>query len=157
MTRAFDLDRLPDRVRPAVARALTDGDAREEAIAALEAHLADGGDRTPEVLLALATLTYEDAATVVLSRLTQASATALALVDEALASGRTPPPELLSLRATFATALERERTRERRLRGLLADPRRARPTELVELAHRILMSGEDDQLAADLMAYAAER
>ncbi|MCA9609156.1 MAG: hypothetical protein KC619_26325 [Myxococcales bacterium] len=152
----FDPLRLPEAVRPAVERALRDGDRHEEAIEALETYLAEGGERTPEVLLALATLTYEDAATVVLTRLTQASATALALVDEAMASKSSPPPELAVLRQTFATALERERVRERRLRDLLADPRRARPTELVELAHRILMSGEDDQLAADLMSLAAD-
>lgn len=152
----FDPSRLPPSVRPAVERALRDGNGHEAAIEVLEQHLAEGGERSPDVLLALATLTYEDAATVVLTRLTAASHTALGLVDEALAAHDAPPPaELVELRATVASALERERARARRLEALLVDPRRARPTELMELAHRILMSGEDDGLAAELMAAAA--
>jgi len=139
-----------------VERALRDGGAIESAIAAIETYLDGGGERTPEILLALATLTYEDAATVVLSRLTAASEQALALVDEALERGDGPRDELTSLRETFARSLDHERARERRLRQLLDDPRRARPTELMELAHRILMSGEDDALAAELMQAAAE-
>ncbi len=152
----FDPHRLPEGLRAVVRRALRDGQGHEEAIRELEDHLAAGGERSPEVLLALATLTYEDAATLVLSRMTRASEAALALVDEALAAQTEPAPELQDLRATFAGALERERARERQLRRLLADPSRARPTELMELAHRILMSGEDDQLAAALMAKAAD-
>lgn len=137
-------------------RALRDGDELEAAITAIETYLSRGGQRTPEVLLALATLTYEDAATVVLSRLTAASEQALALVDEALASEPEPREDLTALRETFARSLARERARERRLRELLDGPRRARPVELMELAHRILMSGEDDALAAELMQAAAD-
>ena len=144
-------------VRPPVERALRDGVGHEEAIAALERYLEAGGPRTPEVLLSLATLTYQDAATLMLSRLTQASTTALALVDEALEGQSDPDRDLLALRAQFADALERERARERRLRELCGNPGRARPTELMELAHRILLSGDDDGLALELMAEAAER
>lgn len=111
-----------------------------------------GGERRPGTLLALATLTYEDAATVVLSEIARASTTALALVDEAITQDADPAPELQSLRKTLADALERERARELRLRSILRDPANARPTERMLLAHQILMSGEDDQLAAELMA-----
>ncbi|MBX3271735.1 MAG: hypothetical protein KF729_15820 [Sandaracinaceae bacterium] len=152
----FETERLPPAVRPAVERALRDGEGHEAAIRALEAHLDDGGERSPEVLLALATLTYEDAATVVLSRLAQASRTALALVEEARAAAPERSEAVERLHATFAAALEHEQAREQRLRRLLADRRGARPAELMELAHRILMSGEDDQLAAELMAAAAD-
>lgn len=155
VTQAFDPSLLPVSVRPFVERVLRSGEGYEAAIASLREHLDGGGERTPTVLLALATLTYEDAATLVLSQLTAASQAALSLVDEAMAKDAEPSEELQSLRASFARALERERIREQRLRQLLKDPKRARPTELMELAHRILMSGEDDDLAAALMARAA--
>lgn len=125
-------------------------------IAALERHLERGGERSPEVLLALAMLTYEDAATLVLNRLTQASKTALALLDEALEGQPEPSAPLRALRARFARALDRERARERRLRELADRPERARPIELIELANRILLSGEDDELATELMVEAGE-
>lgn len=156
MTSSFDPSALPLAVRALVERALLRGEGREAAILALEERLGQSEERDPSVLLALATLTYEDAATVMLHRLTTASETALELVDEAIARGGEPDDELIGLRATFARALERERARERRLKRLLEDPRGARPTELIELAHRILLSGEDDELAAELMAVAAE-
>jgi len=154
VTRGFDPTLLPDEVRASVEGARRDGAEHQAAITALETYLARGGARTPEVLLALATLTYEDAATVVLSRLRAASEQALALVDEALAQD--PREDLAALRDRFARSLAHERDRERRLRELLDDPRRARPAELMALAHQILMSGEDDALAAELMQAAAE-
>ncbi len=152
MTSSTDASTVPDELRRLVDRALRDGGERELAIEGLERHLADGGERSTEVLLALATLTYEDAASLVLTRIGQASAAALELVDEAIAQQDPPAPELASLRATFVAALEREQRRERRLRSVLCDPAKARPVERMALAHQILMSGEDDWLAAQLMA-----
>ena len=152
----LDPSRLPEEVRPQVARALRDGLGCEEAIEAIERYLDGGGPRTLPVLLSLATLTYQDAATLVLSRLTQASEAALALVDEALEGQDEADSELLALREQFAGALERERARERRLRELCGDRGRARPTDLMQLAHRILLSGEDDRLAVGLTAEASK-
>ena len=155
MTSAFDPSRLPDSVRPHVVRALREGEDLDRAIEALEGYLAEGGERTPDVLLALATLTYEDAATLVLNRLATASEQAIALLDEVLE--RTPDDsELVALRARFAEALAGERAREKRLRELLVRPEGARPSEIMELAHRILLSGDDDGLATALMAELAE-
>jgi len=158
MAAAFRPGALPARLRPLVARALARGEGHEDAIDAIEGHLAGGGERSPDLLVALAMLTYEDAAAVVLGRLRDASERALALIDEALSRGPADADELERVRAIYARTLRRERARERRLRDLVAAPERAaRSTELAELAHRILMSGEDDGLAARLMAAAAER
>ena len=147
---SLGLSALTDADRVLVQAAFVEGEDREAAILVLEDHLANH-ERTPELLLALAVLTYEDAASLVLSQLARASGAAVDLLDEALAAQESPRAEVIALRDTFARTLERERARERRLLELLTGPRDARPTELVELAHRILMSGEDDQLAADLM------
>lgn len=155
MAPAFALDELPASLRDLVARVLRDGDGHDEAIEAIELHLADGGRRTPDLLVALATLTYEDAAKVVLSRLRDASEDAIGLLDEALAQDPPNADELRAMRDELDKTLRRERARERRLRALMTDPTRARATEMVELAHRILMSGEDDALAAKMMSAAA--
>ncbi len=139
---------LPEALAAQVERALHDGVGHEEAIAALEAHLAEGGPRTPAVLMALAALTYEDAASLVLTRLEDASREALALVEEARRSGG-PEAELGRMREVFVDTIERERERVRQLRMRATNPDVVRPTELVQLAHGLLMRGED-RLAAEL-------
>lgn len=155
MAATFDLEALPASVRPLVARAMSTGDHHEGAILSIEAHLAEGGERTPDLLVALAMLTYDDAAMVVLSRLRAASEEAVALVDEAIARGSDPSGRLAEVREVYVATSRAERARERRLRALMLRPGCARPAELVELAHRILMNGEDDELTAELMNAAA--
>jgi hypothetical protein len=150
MAPAFDSTRLPSCVRGLVDRALSDVDLCEAAIAAIEGHLARQRERPPDMLLALAVLTYEEASQLLLNRIEEAAGRALALVDEAVRAGA---PEqnasLARLRARCRGALARERSRERRLLGRLARGA-ARPCEIVELAHRFLARG-DDGLAADLL------
>jgi hypothetical protein len=152
---AFRAEALPARIRPLVAHALAEGEGHEDALAAIEDHLAGGGARTPDLLAALAVLTFEDAASLVLSRLREAAERAVALLDEALACEPADPGALARVRALYARALERERRRERRLRARLSGPGRARPTELAELAHRMTMRGEDEAEAFALMETAA--
>ncbi|HJL16918.1 MAG TPA: hypothetical protein RMH99_14735 [Sandaracinaceae bacterium LLY-WYZ-13_1] len=157
MVVAFELARLPDPVRRPVARVLTEDAGHEEAIEAAEAFLARGGEAGPDLQVALAVLTMEDAERFLPSALGEAAARALTLLDEALALGAPDPGALGEVRARCARTLRRERARERRLEDLLADPSAARPTELMELAHRVLMRGDDDGLAAALMTEAGDR
>lgn len=151
----FDPYRLPPLIAALVERTLRDGEGHEVAIEAIEQHLADGGERTPDLLVALATLTYDDAATALLHQLGQASQRAMELVDEAVRRGASCAA-VESLRGAFQAACDRERARERRLRLLAIAPERARPTELAELALRLRLAG-DDGAAGALMAEAAER
>lgn len=157
MAAVFDPRALPSQVRLLLARALETGEGHDDAVAKLEQALAEGVDREPNILAALALMTYEAAATGGRGSLGGAAERALRLIDEALATGREVPRDLRRLQVLCAAALEQERARERRLRGLLSNLDQARPTELAELAHRIVMSGEDDALAAELMRRAAER
>lgn len=150
---SFDLGRLPEEVRDSVREALVRGEGHAEAIASIEGALERGAERSRDLLVALATLTYEDAATLVLSRLEAASREALALLDEA--SEGESSPELLALSEAYARTLAREEARELHLRGTARGRSRPRALELIELAHRVLMSGEDDGLAAELMVRAA--
>lgn len=133
---------LPLELDARVRRALSRREGHDEAIEAIEAYLEAGGERSPAVLMALATLTYEDAACLVLSRLREASEEALALVDEALAHPDGPRDELRRMRELFGQTLAQEQQRERDLRLRATNPS-IRPTELAQLAHGLMLRGED--------------
>ena len=152
MAVAFDPRELPLPIRAAVERALGERDGHVEAIGAIESHLAAGGERTPDLLVALAAVTYDDAAAVLMHRLGEAAGRALELLDEA-ARVRGTADGLQPLRDAFEATQERERIRATRLRGLMLAPDRARPTDLAELAHRLRMAG-DDHISGALMAEA---
>lgn len=136
-----------------IERAQQTGIGRDSAIRAIQDHLYDGGERDPALLVALARLIYEDAATVMVSRIRDASERSLALVDEAIAGAGDPDGSLGDMRVALVRSLEAERAREARLRRTVAR-RRPRATELMELAHLMMMRGEDDALAAELMELA---
>ncbi len=150
MAPAFDPDRLPAHLRPLVERALRDVDGCEAAIEALEQHVSEA-EAGPDALVALALVTYHEAATLVLSRLADASQRALALLDEAERRGGRDTSRLRSL---LRGTLERERRRERRLLARLGRPGAA-AREALELAHRLRMRGDHD-LAAELSRRAEE-
>lgn len=143
MTRPSHPEGLPPNIAGVVERALREGQDHDVAIEAVEAHLASGGERTPEVLMALAALTYEDAASLVLSRLRDASEEAIGLVDEAIGRGG-PAEELTRMRAVFAQTLQREHVREQNLRLRATNIDRMKATDLVQLAQGALMRGDDD-------------
>lgn len=151
MAAAFDPDRLPAALRPLVERALRDVDGCEAAIEALERHLSEAA-AGPDAFVALALVTYHEAATLLLSRLADASQRALALLDEAERRGGHDTSRLRSL---VRASLERERRRERRMLARLGRPGGARPSDVVELAHRLRMRGDHD-LAAELLRCADE-
>ncbi|MFK7989744.1 MAG: hypothetical protein AB8I08_27240 [Sandaracinaceae bacterium] len=149
MTLVFDPDALPSPIRGLVETALREREGHERAIEAIEAHLEAGGERTPDLLIALATVTYDDAAAVVLHRLEEASREALRLLDEA-AIARGSMHGLEPLRSSFESARVREEERSRRMRVFMVAPERARPAELAELALRQRLQG-DDALAQALL------
>lgn len=152
MTLLFDPAALPSPIRGLVETALHEREGHEHALDAIEAHLAAGGERSPDLLIALATLTHDDAAAVVLHRLAEASREALALLDEA-AVARGTAHGLEPLRSMFEASCNREKERECLLRLALVNPERARPAELAELARRILMNGDEPrQLSTDQSA-----
>lgn len=152
MSEAFDPERLPAALRPLVERALRDVDACEEAIEALEQHVRGGG-ASPDALVALALLTYHEAAELVLSQIERAAGRALSLLDEAERKGAAGQG-VARLRALCRASLERERRRERRILARM-ERDRARVGEVVELAHRLLLRGDGD-LAAELLRRADE-
>src|SRR5687768_9587598 len=119
MAPAIDLRRLPTTLRSCVAMALDDVDACEGAIDRIEAYLSDKPARPPDVLLALAVLTYREAEQLVLSRLEEASERAIALIDEAVTSGAQTSEEIDELRSVCEAAIARERAREEKLLGKL--------------------------------------
>ena len=145
MAPALDLDRLPAGLRTTVARALEDVDACEDAIDALEATAAH--DRSPDVLLALALVSFHEAAELVLSQIEPAAERSLLLIDEAMERGGVPTEGVHRLRRLCEGSLERERARRAR--------RAMYPGAAMERARRAWMRG-DDALAAEL-AGAADR
>lgn len=153
MAAAFDPDRLPDELRPLVARALTDVDGCEPAIEALTRHVEAGGGTDARVALAL--LTFEEAAQLVRSRLAPAAERALGLIAEAVAMGAEETEGLGRLRRICVAALERERSRERDLIARVMFGH-AEPAEVALLGQRVLLSGTDDAMAAALLRRAAD-
>lgn len=153
MAPAFDPDRLPDGLRSLVARALTDVDGCEQAIAALERHVETGGG--PDARVALALLTFEEAAQLVVSQLGPAAERALSLIEEAVQQGAPETGGLVHLRRICRDTLQRERSRERDLiaRVMFGN---AEPAEVALLAHRVLVERRDDGLAAALLRRAAD-
>ncbi len=150
----FDPEGLPAPLRTLVERALRDVDACEDAIEALEAHVASGA-AGPDALVALALVTYHEAASLVLTRLEQASERALSLLDEAQRQGA-DAATLDRLRGLCRASLDAERSRERRLLARIAWSGDASdPREVIELAHRLRMRGDFD-LAAELLRRADE-
>src|SRR5688572_1344357 len=101
MALALRLSRLPRSLRAAV----------EGAIPAIERHMADTA-RTPELLVALAALTYREAEALVLNQIESASKQALSLIDEALARGGARTNEIDALKACCLTSIASERARE---------------------------------------------
>ncbi len=147
MAPAFDLERLPTALRPLVAHALEDVDACELAIEALEA-AAHRPTRAPEVLLALALVTYHEACELVLTQIEAASERALALIDEAIAGGAQETEGVEQLRRLCAESLRCERARR-------TGRRRIGPAgDAMERARRAWMRGED-ALGAELAKVAA--
>ncbi|MGE0784784.1 MAG: hypothetical protein AB7S26_03775 [Sandaracinaceae bacterium] len=149
MTDPTPLGALPAELHTVVEDALRAGTGHEHAIAAIERHLAAGGERTPSILVALATLTYEDAASLMVTRLRQASEEALGLLTEAAERRGASAPELEALRRLFLDTIEREHARDRQLRLRATNPEIATARDLVQLAHDLTMRGED-RLAKDL-------
>lgn len=136
-----------------MARALTDVDGCEPAIDALARHVDAGGGTDARVALAL--LTFEEAAQLVMTRLAPAAERALALIDEAVAMGAEETEGLCRLRRVCADALEQERTRERDLIARVMFGHAA-PAEVALLAHRVLLQGKEDGMAAALLRRAAD-
>lgn len=148
MASAFDPDRLPAALRPLVKRALEDVDGCEAAIEALEQHVAQGA-AGPDALVALALVTYHEAAALVITQLEHASERALALLDEAERRGGARH-RIERLRSMCKESLERERSRERRIVARMARADLPDELEAVELAHRLMMRGDSD-LAVELL------
>ena len=154
----FDPSALPSEARTLVERALRLRDRHEEAIEALEAHLAHGGARTADVLAALALCVYEDAAEVVLSRIEAASAEAIRLIDEALRTAAVSRVEpLRQLRALCVRSQQAEQERERGLWLRASSRSGGRATEWAELAHRMQQRGEDEQASRRCLGEALRR
>lgn len=155
MALAFDPHRLPPALRPLVERALQDVDGCEDAIEALERE-ASASEASPDVLVALALVTYHEAASLVLTQLEHAAERALALLDEAERRGKRTD-SLARLRSLCRRSIERERSRERRLLARIAwADDDASPRDVIELAHRLMLRGDTD-LAAELLRRADER
>jgi hypothetical protein len=157
MAHAFDLGRFPEKLRALVERAFEDVEACADAIEALESHVrgesAENREPLPDILVALAVLTFEEAAQLVLSRIADAAEYALALSERAIEAGA-GSHALEPLRAKWTAALERERSREANLLRRLARGK-AHPRDVVELAHRLFMRGDDDELASELLRRAS--
>lgn len=153
MTLAFDPSALPPTVACVVEEVLRERDGHERAIEAIKTALER--ERGPDLLIALAIVVYDDAASVVLHRLGAASVEALGLLDEA-ARIRGTGAGLESLREVFEATRSREAERERCLRVWMLAPHRAPPEQLVELAHRLRMAG-DDRVGTVLMEQACSR
>jgi hypothetical protein len=145
----FDLHGLPAELADKVAAALPDGADCEDALAAIETYVRRGGERTGNLLLVWAALTFEDARRLVLHRIGEAGTEALALIDEARRLGARGCA-LDALVTSIAGALAREARRDAHLRRAL-DGEPAKATELVELAHAMIRKAEDDRTAAWLL------
>lgn len=149
---ALRLSRLPGGLHGAVGRALHDPSECEVAIEAIERHLAT--DRSPDLLIALAALTYREAEALVLSRIEAASQRALALIEEALVAGARRTREIDALKACCLASIAKERAREAMIVGRIAKGC-ARAHEVVDLAHRVLRREDDDALATALLKRAS--
>jgi hypothetical protein len=123
----FDLGKLPAAIRDAVAAAVDD-EMYEEAIDALCDYLADGGQRSSVVLLALAHCLVEDARTCMVDDIEENATRALMLADEAMAGGA--PAELLSSWLARIRRLRDDARRRREATAALA----GRPIETLSLA-----------------------
>src|SRR5688572_12348824 len=134
MVPASALRLLPTALRGLVERALVDPFECEEAIAAVERHLARQG-RCPCALFVLAALVFRDAE-LVLSEMLNASTRALALIEEAYVRGAPQTLEILELEARCRLTIESERARETKLLRRATNGQ-ARVGEIVELAHRM--------------------
>ena len=153
----LDVSSLPISIRPLVERALRTGVGREVAIGALQGHLYEGGERSANVLAALATLTYHDAAELMVNRMHVASERAVRLLDEAILRCETVDrARLTEMRDAFENTRQLEASRRKKLRALLEEPAHASARDLIALAHDVLMSGEDDARAAEIMRMAAD-
>jgi hypothetical protein len=147
---SFDLEGLPGLLRAKIAAALPDGADCEDALLAIDGYLRGGGAKTPALLIAWAALTFEDARRLVLHRVAEAGGEALRLIEEARALGAQSCDAHIELEARIAEALDREARRDARLRRAL-DGEPVKPTELVELAHAMIRTAEDDRTACWLL------
>lgn len=154
----FDIDRLPVGLR-AVVRTALQGTKIGDALDQIEDFLFAGGDRQPDLLLALALLEVEFARSVMVDEVPRRTARALALIGEAVSLGADPRrvrglQTLCRRLQALANQLE-----ERARKSSRAAPEDLPQNELVELAYRL-----DDQnrrqsslRAARLWLLASER
>jgi tetratricopeptide (TPR) repeat protein len=129
-----------------------------DAAVLLEEHLAQGGERTPAVLVTLADCVYRDALEVMVDQIIPACQRALTLLDEVQASPR-PPAGFRNLRGEISRVLTFHLREEAATQAEIHQAQKAGTLTAEQLSHkayRLWDAGESLQ-AAELFLQAADK